>query len=180
MSLRWNNIMPLRRKHDRSGIYSKVSTWLKTKGMRCSNDSAKLSILEVCLRNESQKGRKKQALLLIHRPFTDIHLPMVWNGLFYMAVATFILVIYIIIATEMKTDQTTNIAAIYVKRMHSFMAVAGIVTAIICALILMRETDLSRHESEQSGIVEGPKSVITHRVLELTDLSVHAILLRLK
>jgi hypothetical protein len=116
----------------------------------------------------------------IHRPFTDIHLPAAWNGLFSVAGAAFIPVIYIIIATEMKTDHTTNVAASYFKRMQSLMAVAGIVIAIICSLILLHETDLSRHESEQSGIVESSKSVITHRVLELSDLSVHSVLLRLK
>jgi hypothetical protein len=97
-----------------------------------------------------------------------------------MAVATFIAVIYIIIATEMKTDHTTTIAASYFKQMHSFMAITGIVIAIICSVILLRETNLFQSASRQSEIVKSSTSVITHRALELTDLSVHSVLLRLK
>jgi hypothetical protein len=80
----------------------------------------------------------------------------------------------------MKTDHATHIISNYFSRIHSFVAVVGIVIAIICALVLLNETAPRQNETDQSNALQSSKSVISHSVIEITDISVHSVLAKLK
>jgi hypothetical protein len=81
---------------------------------------------------------------------------------------------------QMKTDHATHIISNYFSRIHSFVAVVGIVIAIICALVLLHETTPLQIETDQSSVLQSSKSVISHSVIEITDISVHSVLAKLK
>jgi hypothetical protein len=80
----------------------------------------------------------------------------------------------------MKTDHATHIIGNYFSRIHSLVTVVGVVIAIICALILLHETTPLQNETDQSSVLQSSKSVISHSVMEITDISVHSVLARLK
>jgi hypothetical protein len=80
----------------------------------------------------------------------------------------------------MRKDHTAQIITNYFSRIHSLVAVAGIVIAIICALVLLHDTAPTQNETDQSSVLQNSKSVISHSVMEITDISVHSVLVKLK
>jgi hypothetical protein len=116
----------------------------------------------------------------IHRPFTGVHLLTPRGRLSPIAARRFVAVIYIIITRQMKTDHATHIISNYFSRIHSFVAVVGVVIAIICGLVLLHETTSRQNETGQSSVLQSSKSVISHSVMEITDISVHSVLAKLK
>jgi hypothetical protein len=80
----------------------------------------------------------------------------------------------------MKTDHATHIISDYFSRIHSFVAVVGIVIAIICALVLLNEKTPLQSETDQSNVLQSSESVISPSVMEMTDISVHSVLVKLK
>jgi hypothetical protein len=78
-------------------------------------------------------------------------------------------VIYIIIATQMKTSHATaaNTASNMTARIHSILAIVGIVTAIICSLVLVNDHMQSTTGSE----LKSPISGITERIAKTNDVS---------
>jgi hypothetical protein len=80
----------------------------------------------------------------------------------------------------MKKDHAAQIITNYFSRIHSFVAVVGIVIAIISALVLFYETTPLQSETDQSNVLQSSKSVISHSVIEITDISVHSDLAKLK
>jgi hypothetical protein len=81
---------------------------------------------------------------------------------------------------KMKTDRATHIISNYFSRIHSFVAIVGVVIAIICALVLLHETTSLQNETDQSSVLQSSKSVISHSVIEITGISVHSVLAKLK
>jgi hypothetical protein len=80
----------------------------------------------------------------------------------------------------MKKDHATHIIGNYFSRIHSFVAVVGIVIAIICALVLLHEITSLENATDQSNVLQSSKSFISHSVIEITDISVHSVLAKLK
>jgi hypothetical protein len=78
-------------------------------------------------------------------------------------------VIYIIIAMQMKTSHTnaTNTASNMTARIHSILAIVGIVAAIICSLVLVNDHMQSTTGSE----LKSPISGITERIAKTNDVS---------
>jgi hypothetical protein len=114
----------------------------------------------------------------IHRLITGVHLLTPRGGLSTIAAPRFVAVIYIIIIRQMKTDHATHIISNYFSRIRSFVAVVGIVIAIICALVLLHEPTSLQNVSDQSSVLQSSKSVISHSVMEITDISVHSVLVK--
>jgi len=97
-----------------------------------------------------------------HRPFSGVHLPAAWNGLFQVAADHFSAVIYIIITRQMeKLDNTQGNKS----RIRSFLTAAGLVTAIIGSLVLLR--DLNAVETSISSPIKTSKIINS-------DLLIHA------
>ena len=78
-----------------------------------------------------------------------------------MAGAHSIAVIYIIIANKMKTLLNISTARnkSYIARVRSVLTFVGIVTAIICSLVLLQDVNAA----ERSGEVSGPRSMETSK-----------------
>jgi uncharacterized membrane protein len=113
--------------------------------------------------------------LLLHRLFPAIHLPTAGNDLFPMARIGFIGVIYTIIASQMKTrnTNTATIASRRLSRIHSFMAIAGVMIAIICSLVLIQDGYASQHsEARGSSVVETSKFAVTGQAVKFKELSI--------
>lgn len=92
-----------------------------------------------------------------------------------MARVSFIGVIYTIIASQMKTrtTSTATIASRRLSRIHSFMAIAGIMTAIICSLVLLQDVYAPQgSDVRESSVVESSKFAVTGQVIKLKELSV--------
>lgn len=77
----------------------------------------------------------------VHRLFPVIHLPGAGDSLFSLATAPANCVIYTIIAAYMKTSyiSTANTASHTGMRLQALMVVAGIMTAVICTLVLLKD-----------------------------------------
>jgi hypothetical protein len=91
----------------------------------------------------------------VHRLFSGVHLPAVGNGLFWVATAPIITVIYIIITKPMETRHTPNTASVPSKtraRAHAFLAVLGIMAAVVCALVLLQDAPALHLETTRLGI----------------------------
>jgi hypothetical protein len=70
----------------------------------------------------------------------------------------------------MKTSHTTtDTASNQTARIHSILAVVGIVTAIICSLVFMN--DRTQNTSSERNISNSPISVITERIVKTHDVS---------
>lgn len=69
----------------------------------------------------------------------------------------------------------TNPANIAANRIHSLMAIAGIVIAIICSLVLFKDSQSSQDEARQSNIIESSKAVISNQVVKVMEVSVSSI-----
>jgi len=73
----------------------------------------------------------------------------------------------------MKTNaiQTADIASSLFTRAHAFTAVAGIVIAIICTLVLLRDVTPSQYDSNRSSTTETPAAVMRHQIVKFPDIS---------
>jgi hypothetical protein len=80
----------------------------------------------------------------------------------------------------MKTQLTTHTDLKQVHTMYSLLAVVGIITAIICALVLLREIKPSQEASAQFDVSKKSKSAISQSVTEIASLSVRSVLSLLK
>jgi uncharacterized membrane protein YgaE (UPF0421/DUF939 family) len=71
----------------------------------------------------------------------------------------------------MKTSHTTaaNTASNQTARIHSILAIVGIVTAIICSLVLIN--DNTQSTDSERNISNSPISAITERVVKTNDVS---------
>ena len=96
-----------------------------------------------------------------------------------MAWIGFIGVIYTMIASQMKTRNTSTAttAPRRLSRIHSFMAVAGIMTAIICSLVLLQDAYVPQRSEKDSSVVETSRLGITVQTLKFKGLSVLSPLL---
>ena len=110
-------------------------------------------------------------LLNIHRPVSPIRLRPPGGSLFPVAELRICSVIYIIIAMQMQTSHTTasNTASNQTARIHSILAVVGIVTAIICSLVLVN--DRTQSTGTKLNISKSPISAITGRISRTNDVS---------
>jgi hypothetical protein len=83
----------------------------------------------------------------IHRPFSVIHLPSAGDSLFDLARVPGNCVIYTINAEHMKTSylSTANTASGTGMGLHALMVVAGIMTAIVCSLVLLKDANALQH-----------------------------------
>jgi hypothetical protein len=78
-------------------------------------------------------------------------------------------VIYIIIATQMETNHTTaNTASNSNARIHSILAIVGIVTAIICSMVLLSD---QRSEKTEASLGNMSISTITKQIVNQNDVS---------
>jgi hypothetical protein len=68
----------------------------------------------------------------------------------------------------------------YLTKMNSFIAIAGIVIAVICALILLRDINHSPYEYRQSGLTQRANTAIVHSVTATTDVTLHTVISALK
>jgi hypothetical protein len=71
----------------------------------------------------------------------------------------------------MKTSHTTaaNTASNMTARIHSILAIVGIVTAIICSLVLMN--DRTQSSDSERNIGKSTISAITERITKTNDVS---------
>jgi hypothetical protein len=80
----------------------------------------------------------------------------------------------------MKTQHTTHTDHKQARTMYSLLAVAGIITAIICALVLLRDIKPSHQASSEFDIIKNSKPAISQSVAEAASLSVRSVLSFLK
>jgi hypothetical protein len=127
-------------------------------------------------------GRGTPSARKIHRLWPLTHLPSSWNYLFCIAAGSFVAVIYIIIAKEMKTNaiQTADIASSLFTRAHGFTAIAGILIAVISTLVLLRDIAPSQYKPRQSGFVKPSAAALSHQMVKAADLSAGAAMSILK
>jgi hypothetical protein len=100
-----------------------------------------------------------------------------------MATSGFLRVIYIIIASQMKTSHTisANSTSNRIARVQSFMVIAGVMIAIICSLVLLKDAySIQRTEASQSPLVDTAKVAITSQIVKVKEASMLSIIALLK
>jgi hypothetical protein len=104
------------------------------------------------------------------------------GDLFYIAENSSIGVIYNIIASQMKTIHATAIdsAMNRLTRNHLFIAIAGVLIAIICAWVMLHDVNLLHHEATRSINIETPKTAIGEKIVMFTKLSLQTVMTVLK
>jgi hypothetical protein len=83
-----------------------------------------------------------------------------------MAIGPVIAVIYIIITSQMKTLHTpspVSTPSTTLARIHAFLAIVGVMIAIVCAFILLQDAPLP-HAVETSKLSIGGFSKLTNLV----------------
>jgi len=112
-----------------------------------------------------------------HRLPSDIHRHPACGGLSPIATETLIGVIYIMNAKQMKSHPTSSQKGSgLVTRFQWFMAVIGIVTAIACSLVLLKEIQPAQNEVKQSYRISAQGSLATKQITSVKTLSVFSIL----
>jgi hypothetical protein len=82
-----------------------------------------------------------------------------------MARGNTIVVIYIMNATQMKSHPANDATASNgFTRIHWFMAVVGIATAIICSLVLLTEVQPNQDDGKQSFYMSASTSSIVDQI----------------
>jgi hypothetical protein len=97
-----------------------------------------------------------------------------------MVLTTFVAVIYSIITGKMEKNRQPHAADKYFTKMNSFIAIAGIVIAIVCALVLLRDINHSPYEYGHSGLTQRANTAIVHSLTAATNASLHAVVSALK
>jgi hypothetical protein len=97
-----------------------------------------------------------------------------------MALTSFVAVIYSIIRREMEKNRQTHATDNYFRKMNSFIAIAGVVIAIICALVLLRDINHLPNEDRHSDLTQRGNTAIVHSVTAATDVTLHALVSALK
>jgi hypothetical protein len=102
-----------------------------------------------------------------HRPVSAVHLPATGDSLFPIAMTGSSTVIYIIITNKMETLHTNSPAKSKSHfQVRSILIVAGIVIAIICSLVSLKEIhSADSTEATVLGSIETPSFVNTDVVM---------------
>jgi hypothetical protein len=83
----------------------------------------------------------------------------------------------------MKTSHTAtaNSTSNRTARIHSFMAVVGVMIAIICSLVLLKDAYSTQHvEASEASLEKASKFAITNQVAKVKEASMLSIIALLK